>query len=68
MKTHLYSLTLLAALVACAAVAACEDVLQAGPAEPMLHPRDLRLSGPDQFGVVCYTFRVDALSCVQVVK
>lgn len=35
--------------------------------EPMLHPSDLRVSGPDQFGVVCYSFGSRAISCVQVV-
>lgn len=31
---------------------------------PMLHPALLRVSGPDQFGVVCYSFADRAISCV----
>ena len=44
----------------------------AGPDEPMLFPSNVLVSGPDEFGVVCYTFHVgslnetSAISCVKV--
>lgn len=60
-------------LAACAGLAV--GVVASTPPKPQavapegavaVFPTTLRQSGPDKFGVVCYTFGERAVSCVQV--